>query len=140
MAPLRGWTNGLTAALLAPLLLSACAPATQPHRPPGTPETLALTFEDKDVPGIFDRELLGRRDKPKGAQGLWASVPGLRRAERGEVTNLATGAKVTVALFNGAPAGEARLSNAAAELLGIGSTPTRVRVTVVRREPLLTAP
>ena len=68
-------------------------------------------------------------------------MPGLRRPERAEVVNLETGAKVTVSLFSGgAPAGEARLSNAAAEALAIGDVPQRVRITALRREPRLVAP
>lgn len=122
----------------AALILAACA-AGRPPDGPG-PDTFGVTFDDADAPAAFSREMLGRRDRPKGAQGLWATVPGLRRPERAEIENLANGAKVTVALYSGGTAGEARLSNAAAELLGIDATPERVRITAVRREPRLVAP
>lgn len=104
-------------------------------------EGFAIGFDDRPAPGVFQAELLGRRDKPRGTQGLWATVSGLKRAERAEVVNLATGATTEVALFNGPVArGEARISNAAAVLLGIGATPTRVRITVLRSEPVIVAP
>ena len=123
--------------------LGACAPGAGPdgrsaQRPD---EDFALDFADKPAPGIYQRELLGTRDRPKGTQGLWAIVPGLNRAERAEVVDLANGKRVEVALFPGSvPGGTARLSGAAAEVLGIGATPARVRVTVLRREPVLVSP
>lgn len=135
----RGWTGGAAIALFA--LLAACTalPVARPAQKPVDPrEPLGIEFQDTAEPGAFSLEAVGRRDRPKGAQGLWATVPHLRRAERAEVTNLSTGASATVALFAGSvPAGEVRLSNAAAELLGIGTTPVRVRLTAVRREPVL---
>lgn len=101
----------------------------------------AIGFDDRLAPGIFQAELTARRDRPRGTQGLWATVSGLRRAERAEVVNLATGATTEVALFNGPVArGEARISNAAAVLLGIGAAPVRVRITVIRSEPVIVAP
>ncbi|MFO1106405.1 MAG: hypothetical protein U1E34_09895 [Amaricoccus sp.] len=127
----RGWT-GAAAALL---LLAACAPAAPRSGPDGA---LTIRFKDTAEPAAFELEALGRRDRPKGAQGLWVVVPQLRRAERAEVTNLTTGATATVALFAGSvPRGEVRLSNATAELLGIGADPVRVRLTALRSEPTL---
>lgn len=100
-----------------------------------------LQFGDALAPSVYQRDLIGRRDRPSGTQGLWATVPDLRRAERAEVVNLATGTSVKVALFRGrVRAGEARISNAAAALLGIGADPARVRITALRREPVLAAP
>jgi hypothetical protein len=100
---------------------------------------LSLSFEDRAEPGVFSAEGAGRRDAPEGAGGLWAVVEGLGRPERGRVENLATGAAVTVALFAGGSAnGEIRLSGEAADALGIADEPVRVRVTALRREPLLT--
>ncbi len=122
----------------AALILGACAAGRQPSAP--GPESFGVAFEDAEVPGVYSREALGRRDRPKGAQGLWAAVPGLRRPERAEIENIATGAKVTVALYSGGTTGEARLSNAAAELLGIGAEPKKVRITAVRREAKLIEP
>ncbi|WP_181164417.1 hypothetical protein [Amaricoccus solimangrovi] len=115
--------------------------ATAPAPGAAGAEAFALSFDDALAPGIYQRDLLGRRDRPKGTQGLWATVPDLRRAERARLVNLATGATVDVALFRGSvPAGEARISNAAAALLGIGAEPARLRVTALRREPVLVAP
>ena len=122
------------------LLLAACAQGARPGAPTPTPDTFGLAFEYAEAPGVYSREMLGRRDRAKGAQGLWAAVPGLRRPERAEIENLATGAKVTVALYSGGASGGARLSNAAAEALGIGAEPARVRITAVRREPKLVEP
>lgn len=105
------------------------------------PAPFTLSFGDARAPSVYQRELVGRRDRPGGTQGLWVTVSGVRRAERAEVVNLATGASVKVALFRGrVRAGEARISNAAAALLGIGSDPAQVRITALRREPVLTAP
>lgn len=126
------WTAG------AALILAACSEGG-PARPPA-PETFGVAFEDAEAPAVFSREMLGRRDRAKGAQGLWAAVPGLRRPERAEIENLETGASVTVALYSGGAAGEARISTAAAEVLGIGAEPRRVRITAVRREARLVAP
>lgn len=151
--PRRGSDTGpaagrMACALAGPLLallLSGCAEggATTGAQRSGAaaPDTIALSFQEVETPSVYARELLGRRDRPSGAQGLWAAVGGLRRAETGRVVNIETGATTTVALFPGrVPAGEARLSNAAAVLIGIGSEPTRVRITAIRREPVLVAP
>ena len=107
---------------------------------PGVPDAdkpLRLRFEDRPEPGIFEREGPAVRDKPKGSPGLWAAVVGLPRAEHGRVVNTASGAKVDVALFV-APAGaspDIRLSNEAADVLGIGDDPAAVSVTVLRKQP-----
>ena len=76
------------------------------------------------------------RDGPEGSAGLWAAVRGLPRPERALVENPANGAEVVVALF-AAPGGgpDIRLSNEAAEALGIAGGPTVVRITALRREP-----
>ncbi len=129
-----------SASIAALALLAGACGGPKASRAPVPGEPIALTFQDAEVPGVLDREALARRDRAKGAQGLWAAVPGLRRPERGLVVNLDTGASVTVALFSGnGPATEIRLSNAAAELIGIGADPERVRVTAVRREPVIVA-
>jgi hypothetical protein len=107
---------------------------------PGS-DRFVIGFDDTQAPSVFQAELIARRDRPKGTQGLWATVSGLRRAERAVVVNLATGATAEVALFNGpVKRGETRISNAAAVLLGIGAEPVRVRVTALRSEPVLVAP
>jgi hypothetical protein len=68
-------------------------------------------------------------------------VAGLPRPERATVENLETGAETSVALFAGGgnPA-DIRLSAEAADALGIGDRPVRVRVTALRREPQLAVP
>jgi hypothetical protein len=109
----------------------------------GDPDTegFAIGFDDQRAPKVFEAELTARRDKAGGTQGLWATVSGLGRAERAEVVNLATGATAQVALFNGpVKRGEARISNAAAVLLGIGAEPARVRIVALRSEPVIVAP
>ena len=134
---------GGVAVAVALALLGGCAAGPGGRAAPGggADGDFALGFTDTPAPGIYERELAGRRDRPGGTQGLWATVPGLPRVERAEIANLATGATVEVALFPGrVPAGTARISNAAAELLGLGAEPVRVRVTVLRREPVLVAP
>lgn len=134
--------GGLRAAAAMLALLAACAHESDaPRRGQGGEDAFALSFGDRLAPEVFERELAAHRDRPKGTQGVWITVAGPRRADRALVVNLATGARAEVALFPGpVPAGEARVSNAAAELLGIGAAPVRVRVTVLRREPMLVAP
>jgi hypothetical protein len=102
---------------------------------------LRLSFEDREEPGVFRREGVGRRDPAGEAEGLWAVVPGLPRPERALVENLANGDRTVVALFagRGDPA-DVRLSDEAAEALGIGDRPARVRVTALRAEPQIVAP
>ena len=117
----------------------AAAPAPRGADPAA--ESFTINFDDRLAPGVFDAELLARRDQPKGTQGLWATVAGLRRAERARITVPATGASVEVALFNGpVRRGEIRISNAAAVLLGIAAAPTPVRVTALRREAVIVTP
>ena len=68
----------------------------------------------------------------------WVSCASLLlpRPERGLVVNPASGAKVVVALFAaGRGAAGIRLSNEAADALGIGDRPAPVRITALRREP-----
>lgn len=109
--------------------------------PRGRDGVFDLAFDDTRATEVFDEELLGRRDRAGGTQGLWVTVAGLRRAETAEIVNLATGAAAKVALFPGAVrTGEARISSATAALIGIGAEPVRVRITALRREPVLTAP
>lgn len=132
----RGSIGGL--ALLA--VLAACG------RTEGTPEAtpdgaadrpVRLRFEDRPEPDVFSREGPATRDGPNGSAGLWASVVGLKRPERGLVENTDTGAKVVVALFVAREGAEPaiRLSGEAAEAIGIGNAPAAVRITALRREP-----
>jgi hypothetical protein len=113
-------------------MLAACA------RPGGAPDAdrpLRLRFEDAAAPAAFSREGPAVRDRAAGANGLWAVVAGLPRPERARIVNLATGDEAVVALFAG-PAGQPiRLSNAAADALGIGGGAVPVRVTALRSRP-----
>jgi hypothetical protein len=115
-------------------LLAACGhPGGEGRR-----DGLRLSFEDREEPAVFAREGPAVRDGPDGAAGLWAAVRGLPRPERAQVRNPATGATVVVALFAAGPsAPEIRLSNAAAEALGIGETPVPVSITALRSEPIV---
>jgi hypothetical protein len=125
----RGRSIGLALAAV----LAACG------RPDDAPQGgIRLSFEDRAEPAAFTREGPAVRDRPDGAEGLWAAVRGLPRPERAEVTNPANGATVVVALFaagGGSP--EIRFSNAAADALGIGAAPVTVRITALRSEPVL---
>ena len=62
---------------------------------------------------------------------------GRPRPERAELVNLETGDSVVVALFAGRRGAPVRLSNAAAEAIGVGAAPVRVRVTALRSRPTL---
>jgi hypothetical protein len=116
-------------ALLA--VLAACG------RPDGAGEgALRLSFEDRAEPAAFAREGPAVRDGPQGSAGLWAAVRGLPRPERALVENPANGAEVVVALFAAGGAGpDIRLSNEAAEALGIADGAAVVRITALRRAP-----
>jgi hypothetical protein len=117
-----------TAVLALLACLTGCA------RPEGAPEPrYSLSFEDRAEPEVFAREAPAVRDREGGAAGLWAAVRGLPRPERALVVNLGTGAEVAVALFR-ASADPVRLSNEAADALGIGAAPVRVRITALRQE------
>jgi hypothetical protein len=111
--------------------LAACGrPGTAPE--PG----LRLSFEDRPEPEVFARQGPAVRDGDGGAAGLWAALPGLARPERALVENLDGGGSVVVALFRSG-AGPIRLSNEAADALGIGAGPAQVRITALRREAKL---
>lgn len=130
----RAWAAGL---LLAAVLAS-CGPLGEGRGGDPAAGDLALRFEDEPSPGVFLIEAPAARDGAKGAPGLWAAVQGLRRPERAEAVNLATGATVNVALYRagrGAPA--IRVSNEAADALGIGEKPVNVRITALRRKPVV---
>jgi hypothetical protein len=106
------------------------ADAPDPDRP------FRLRFEDAPAPDAFSLEAPAVRDRAGGAEGLWAIVPGLPRPERARLVNPATGAEAVVSLFAGG-AGPIRVSNAAADALGIGADPVPVRVTALRSRPAL---
>ena len=136
----RGQVSSVgTAAAIAAALAGCAAPeASAPAGEGG----IRLSYEDVLAPAAFRREGPAVADRPEGSAGLWAVTPGLPRPERALVENLATGETVVVALFagRGGPGGAIRLSAAAAEAIGIGAAPARVRVTALRREPQIAGP
>ena len=97
-------------------------------------EGMNIRFEDRAEPSVFERSGTAVRDRPDGAEGLWAAVPGLPRPERAELANLDTGDSVVVALFR-AGGDTIRVSNAAAEAIGLGEAGAAVRVTALRSVP-----
>jgi hypothetical protein len=125
------WRGRGVGALGLTVVLAACGPAGAPGTDPGA---MSISFEDRAEPGAFEREGTAVRDGEGGAGGLWATVPGLPRPERARIVNLDTRAEATVALFD-AGGGSIRLSNEAADALGIGARPTPVRITALRRLP-----
>ena len=123
-------------ALLA--MLAACGGSDAPPPDPGD-EPVRLSFEDRPEPDVFRLEGPGTRDGPEGTAGLWTAVVGLKHPERGLVVNTRNHRKVVTALFT-ARAGTdpaIRLSNEAADALGIGDDPSPVSITALRREPRL---
>ena len=114
-------------------LLAACSRFGEPGAP--AESGLAIRFEDRAEPQVFEREGPARRDHADGAAGRWATVPGLPRPERARVVNVASGAATVVALFVGQPGAPIRLSNEAADALGIGEEPATVHITALRSRP-----
>lgn len=101
-------------------------------------DVLALSFEDAPEPGVFVLQADAVRDEAEGAGGLWAAVEDLDRPERAEAVNLETGKAVVVALYRASrPGGPIRLSNEAADALGVGEGPVNVRITALRRKPVV---
>jgi hypothetical protein len=115
-------------------MLAGCARPGDGPLDPDRP--FQLRFEDAAAPAVFSLEAPAVRDREGGTDGLWAVVPGLPRPERALLVNPATGAEVVVALFAGRD-GPVRVSNAAADALGIGDSPLPVQVTALRRRPAL---
>lgn len=113
------------------LALALCAAAC--GGPPAD-EGLRIRFEDRATPGAFERTGSAVRDDADGAPGLWAAVPGLPRPERAEIVNLDTDDRATVALFR-ASGTTIRVSNEAADALGIADGEAPVRVTALRSVP-----
>lgn len=118
-------------------LLSACA-RTEDSADSVSTGSYRITFEDQPVPQAFERKGEARRAASGTPGGFWGVVTGLRRAERAVVRNSATGAEITVPLFDGPTGGAAIiLSRAAADEIGLTDAPVTVTVTAVRREPSL---
>jgi hypothetical protein len=127
-------------AIAAALACAGCA-APDPQDRAGAGDTLTIAFETVATPAAFFREGPAIADPEGGASGFWAAVPRLPRPERALIVNPATGASVEAALFAGGATGTPiRLSGAVAEALGIGASPTPVRITALRREPRLVRP
>jgi hypothetical protein len=128
----RGSGTSLALAFGVAAALAACG------RPGGEARSgISFTFEDRAAPGAFLLEGGAVRDRPDGAEGLWAAVRGLPRPERALVLNTATGAEVVVALFAASSGPPIRLSNAAADAIGLADAPQAVRITALRRAPRL---
>jgi hypothetical protein len=125
------WRNRL-GGLAAAALVAGCAGPEA--RAPDADRPFRLRFEEAAAPGAFSLEASAVRDRDGGAAGLWAVVPGLPRPERALIVNLETGAETVVALFAGG-AGPVRVSNEAADALGIGAGPAPVGVTALRSRP-----
>ena len=125
--------RGALAALAMAGALTACAGSGGPEPDGG----LRLSFEDQLEPEVFALQAAAVRDGADGSAGLWAAVRGLRQAERGVVV-VDDSRRVVVALFPARPGDpDVRLSNTAADALGLGDEPTRVTVTALRRQPRL---
>lgn len=114
------------------LLIAGCAVEELP--PQGG---LQVGFEDSLRPDVLLREGEVRRVADREASGFWAIVPDLERPERALVQRADSEAVIVVALFNGT--GGMRLSPAAADALGIGDEPARVRITALRSEARILA-
>ena len=119
--------------LLLVALLGACA---RSGAAPDAERPLRLSFEEAPAPDAFSLEAPAVRDREGGAGGFWAVVPGLTRPERARIVNLDTGDETVVALFAGRP-GPVRLSNEAADALGIDGDRASVRVTALRSQATL---
>ena len=129
----RRW-QGRGAAIVLVAALAGCAGPGD--APPEAGRPFGLRFDDRPVPAAFVFEGPAVRDRAGGADGLWAVVPRLPRPERARIVNLRTGDDSVVALFAG-PAGPVRLSNAAADAIGIAEKPVPVQVTALRSRPAL---
>lgn len=134
----RAARAGARAAGLALAVAVAACGHLGPLAPDADPGALELRFEDQPAPEVFLIEAGAVRDAPDGAPGLWASVRGLARPERAEVVNLASGKSVDVALYRAGGSGPTiRLSDEAADALGIADEPVNVRITALRRRPVV---
>lgn len=121
------------------LLLAACGRFGFGGQPAPEEGDIRLSFEEKPAPDVFLIEAEAQRDKPDGAAGLWAAVAGLRRPERAEAVNLATGRTVDLALYSAGGSGPViRLSGEAADALGIATgEAVKVRITALRQQPVV---
>lgn len=99
---------------------------------------MRIQFEDKAEPGVFETSGSAVRDKEGGAGGMWAAVPNLPRPERAEIAIAGSGRHhgktAVVALFR-TGGSVIRVSNEAADALGIGGEPVDVRITALRSVP-----
>jgi hypothetical protein len=125
-------------AIIAAVALSACGGLGGGPDPRQGDGGLELSFEDEPEPSVFQLEAEAVRDTPDGAAGLWAAVSGLDRPERAEAVNVGTRKRVSLALYRARGSGPAiRLSNEAADALGVKDQPVNVRITALRRRPVV---
>lgn len=134
-----GWLKAARiAALSLAVLLPACERLGAGSEARDDGDVFSLSFEDRPQPGVFVLQAPAVRDAGDGAAGLWAAVDGLDRPERAEAVNLDTGDVVALALYRASRAGAAiRLSNEAADALGVGDEPVNIRITALRRKPVV---
>ena len=120
------------------VLMAMLLGCSGPHdTPPDSDQPLRVRLEEAPAPEVLSIEVTAIRDRPKGAAGLWAVVGGLAHPERASVINLDTRDEVVVALFRGRPGQPIRLSNEAADALGMDAGPADVRVTALRNRAAL---
>jgi hypothetical protein len=100
---------------------------------------LAIGFEDVEAPDAFAFSGTARVAPEDSAGGVWATVPGLPRAERALVRRAGAEDGVEVALFRAG--GGIRLSVAAGSELGLApGDEAAVEVVALRREPRILEP
>lgn len=137
----RGGRGGRRTARAVVLVLAAGLCACGRGEPGASGQSAAgleLSFEEVPAPGAFLIEAPAIRDKPDGAAGLWAAVRGLHRPEQAEAVVIATGKRINVALYRARDSGPAiRLSNEAADALGLGDKAENVRITALRQRPVV---
>ena len=132
----RQWRGSRIGELALLVALAACG-RDDSTLPKQATRPVRIAFEDRPEPAVFNLEGLATRDGPEGSPGLWVTVVGLERPERGLVENTATGKQIVVALFTARKGANPaiRLSNDAADALGIGDVAATVDITALRREP-----
>ena len=118
-------------------------PSSDSDETPVLAGSTKLTLQERDVeaPEVFNVIDDGLWDGRPSFGGVWVAYPGNTQPERVNIRNVANGKSVVGALFkreeeNPGPA--ISMSSDAAEALGvIAGTPTRLTITALRREPIV---